>query len=156
MDTALPNARISGHRRMVASLDLPAPDDRHVLAAAIRAKAHVTVTYTEKDFPAAALDEFDLHAQHPDTYLRHLIDLNPIAVRARLLMLLSRQKNPPMTLAQFIDVLERQSVPESAAALRELLADRTYDVARSGPRHSKWQRRNDPAGVLASEIKRCR
>jgi hypothetical protein len=31
-------------------------DDRHVVAAAIRAKAQVIVTFNEKDFPAAVLE----------------------------------------------------------------------------------------------------
>lgn len=123
MDTALPDACVSGHHRLIPSLSLPDPDDRHVLAVAIRAKAQVIVTYNERDFPAAALDEFDLQAQHPDTFLRHLIDLDPITVRARLLALQGRLQRPPMTVAGLIDMIERQSLPEAAAALRSLLAD---------------------------------
>lgn len=128
MDTALPDACVSGYQRLIPALSLPDPDDCHVLAAAIRAKAQVIVTYNEKDFPAAALDEFDIRAQHPDTFLRHLIDLAPGAVRARLLMLVSRLANPPSTIAAYISTLERQSLPETAAALRELLGDHLQDL----------------------------
>jgi len=123
MDAALPDACVSGYQRLIPALQLPDPDDRHVLAAAIRAKAQVIVTYNERDFPAAALDEFDIRTQHPDTFLRHLIDLAPAAVRARLLMLVSRLGNPPITMAAYLATLERQSLPETAAALRELLGD---------------------------------
>lgn len=123
MDTALPDARISGHECLVACLELPDPDDRHVLAVAIRAKAQVIVTYNESDFPAATLAGFDLVAQHPDTFLRHLIDLERNVVRARLEMMLARLVNPPIGKDEYIAALERLSLPETAAALRELLAD---------------------------------
>lgn len=81
------------------------------------------VTYNEKDFPATALGEFGIRAQHPDTFLRHLIDLAPGAVRARLLMLVSRLANSPSTIAEYIALLERQSLPQTAAALLELFND---------------------------------
>jgi hypothetical protein len=54
------------------AIELPDLDDRHVVAAAIRAKAQVIVTFNEKNFPPAVLEEFDLATQHPDTFLHHL------------------------------------------------------------------------------------
>jgi len=120
MDEALPDACVGGYRRLIAVLELPDPDDRHVLAAAIRAKAQVIVTFNEKHFPADALAEYDIIAQHPDTFLRHLIDLAPGGVRARLEEMVGALKTPPMTVEEYISLLERQSLPESAAALREL------------------------------------
>lgn len=123
MDAALPDACVGGYQRLIPSLDLPDADDRHVLAAAIRGKAQVIVTFNEKDFPADALAEFDLCTQHPDTFLRHLIDLAPNVVRARLLAMIERLKHPPTAVSDYIAILERQSLPEAAAALRELLAE---------------------------------
>ena len=46
MDSALPDACVSGYQPLIPGLTLPDPDDRHVLAAAIRAKAQVIVTLT--------------------------------------------------------------------------------------------------------------
>ena len=60
--------------------------------------------------------------QHPDTFLRHLIDLAPNIVRARLATMIEGFSNPAMTHEEYISVLERQSLPETAAALRELFA----------------------------------
>jgi len=122
MDRALPDACVSGYQRLVPAIELPDLDDRHVVAAAIRAKAQVIVTFNEKDFPAAMLEEFDLATQHPDTFLLHLIDLAPNIVRIRLATMIERFSNPAMTNEEYISVLERQSLPETAAALRELLA----------------------------------
>jgi predicted nucleic acid-binding protein len=55
MDRAFPAASISGFERLVPTLKLPDPDDRHILAAAIHARAELIVTVNLKDFPAAAL-----------------------------------------------------------------------------------------------------
>jgi predicted nucleic acid-binding protein len=121
MDEALPDACVEGYGRLIGALELPDPDDRHVLAAAIRARAQVIVTFNEKHFPADVLAEFDLCTQHPDTFLRHLIDLAPSVVRARLVSAAGELKRPPMTVEEYIAMIERQSLPESAAALRDLL-----------------------------------
>lgn len=123
MDAALPDACVRGYQQLIPSLELPDADDRHVLAVAIRAGAQVIVTYNESDFPAETLGEFDVCAQHPDTFLRHLIDLSPNVVRHRILELVERLTDPPLTIEDYIAMLERQSLPETAAALRHLLPD---------------------------------
>lgn len=122
MDTALPDACVTGHAPLIPALTLPDPGDRHVLAAAIRAKAQVIVTFNESDFPAATLAGFDLVAQHPDRFLRHLIDLAPAVVHARVAQMLAGWQRPPRTPEEFIGTLERTGLPEAAAALRELFA----------------------------------
>jgi predicted nucleic acid-binding protein len=122
MDEAVPDACVSGYMPLIAALTLPDPDDRHVLAVAIRAKAQVIVTFNESDFPAATLAGFDLAAQHPDVFLRHLIDLAPAVVRARVEQMLQGWQRPPNTPEDFIGALERTGLPEAAAALRELFA----------------------------------
>ena len=45
MDEALPDACVRDHDVLIPALTLPDPDDRHVLAAAIRAKAEVIVAF---------------------------------------------------------------------------------------------------------------
>lgn len=122
MDEALPDACVSGYKRLIGALELPDPDDRHVLAAAIRARAQVIVTFNEKHFPAEVLNEFDLCTQHPDTFLRHLIDLAPSVVRARVEYAVCALRRPPIKVEEYITMIERQSLPESAAALRELFS----------------------------------
>ena len=122
MDSALPDACVSGHAPLIPGLTLPDADDRHVLAAAIRAKAQVIVTFNEADFPAATLAGFGIAAQHPDLFLRHLVDLNPATVRARVIQMLQGWRHPPNTPEAYIGALERTGLPEAAAALRELFA----------------------------------
>lgn len=56
MKAALPDADVAGYDALIQSLSLPDPDDRHVLAVAIAAKANVIVTWNLEDFPAEALE----------------------------------------------------------------------------------------------------
>ena len=53
-----------------------------MLAAAIVGRANVIVTFNLKDFPAQALNSYDIEAQHPDTFIRHTLDLDPLALAA--------------------------------------------------------------------------
>jgi predicted nucleic acid-binding protein len=122
MDAAFPDACVSGYAPFIEVLTLPDPDDRHVLAVAVRAKAQVIVTFNERDFPADTLAGFDVVAQHPDVFLRHLVDLQPALVRARIEQMLQGWRQAPNTPEAFIDTLERAGLPDTAAALRELFA----------------------------------
>ncbi len=78
MNSAFPDANIEGYETLITALSLPDPDDRHVLAAAIEAGAHVIVTFNLKDFPIAQLKPFDIKAQDPDTFISHLIHFDQL------------------------------------------------------------------------------
>jgi hypothetical protein len=43
----------------------------------VRGGASVIVTNNTKDFPAEALEEFEIEAQTPDEFVHHLIDMYP-------------------------------------------------------------------------------
>jgi predicted nucleic acid-binding protein len=68
MCTAVRDCLVTGHESLIEGLDLPDPDDRHVLAAAIRCDAQVIVTWNLANFPASALEPFDLEAQSPGRF----------------------------------------------------------------------------------------
>lgn len=55
MNKAVRDCLVTGHKKLIATLSLPDPEDRHVLAAAICAKASVIVTFNLKDFSAKTL-----------------------------------------------------------------------------------------------------
>jgi predicted nucleic acid-binding protein len=67
MDAHVMDSLVTGYERLIETLDLPDPDDRHVLAAAIAGGADVLVTKNLKDFPADRLAPFGIEAQHPDS-----------------------------------------------------------------------------------------
>lgn len=119
MNTALPNARVTGHERLVDSLELPDPDDRHVLAAAVRIGAQAIVTFNLKDFPATALEPLGIEAKHPDDFMVEALDLAPGAIAAAVNEQAATLKNPPKTVADLLDTLQRQGLPLAVARLRE-------------------------------------
>src|SRR5437763_11557894 len=74
MDKNAVDALVTGYEDLIPALHLPDPDDRHVLAAAIRGHADVIVTMNLRDFPSNAITPFRIEAQHPDEFVLHLLD----------------------------------------------------------------------------------
>ena len=66
---------MTGYERLIEGLELPDPDDRHVLAAAILSGATHIITENLTDFPADALDPFAIEAIDTDDFLSRTYDL---------------------------------------------------------------------------------
>jgi hypothetical protein len=75
MDKATRDALVTGDESLIPLLELPDPDDRHVLAAAIVGRCDLIVTANLKDFPATMLEPFGIDAQHPDEFLCNHLNL---------------------------------------------------------------------------------
>ena len=120
MDTAFPDANVENYRSLIKSIELPDPNDRHVVAAAVRSKADVIVTYNLKDFPAIALGEFDIEVQHPDTFLFNVFDLNPDKAIVSFKKLVSRLKNPPKSAENVHETLKKANLKNIIEKLREV------------------------------------
>ena len=56
------------------------PKDRHVLAAAVHARAARIVTYNIRDFPASALAPYSITARGPSAFLKSLHGVAPSIV----------------------------------------------------------------------------
>ena len=74
--------RLARPEELIERLELSDANDRHVSAAAVRSGADVIVTQNLKDFPEEKLDPYGIEAQHPDTFITFLFDLNAGAVLA--------------------------------------------------------------------------
>ncbi|OMH26702.1 hypothetical protein BKD30_04755 [Tersicoccus phoenicis] len=72
MNDTMRDAMVTSYEHLIDQLDLPDPDDRHVLAAAIHAEAQVIVTRNLRDFPTEKLRLWGVKAQHPDDFLTGL------------------------------------------------------------------------------------
>jgi predicted nucleic acid-binding protein len=85
METTFPDALVTGWEPLAATVMLPDPDDRHVVAAAWAGRADVIVTDNLAHFPPAALP-VPLARQSLDDFLLDSLDLHPgqavAAVRA--------------------------------------------------------------------------
>jgi len=119
MNAHVRDCLVTGYESLIDSLVLPDPDDRHVLAAAIRTRASVIVTFNLSDFPEATLEPLGIEVQHPDEFITHLIDLNPGAVCAAAKRQRASLKNPPRSVDEFLETLAQQRLPETVAHLRE-------------------------------------
>ncbi|KRC77801.1 toxin-antitoxin system, toxin component, PIN family protein [Achromobacter sp. Root83] len=117
MDRAIPDGLVTGHESLIDGLNLPDPDDCHVLAAAIRCSASVIVTFNQKDFPAAALAPFGIEVQHPDEFIENLLDLDQAAVVSAAQRQRAQLKNPAMDVDRYLDALLRQGLVQTVKAL---------------------------------------
>jgi hypothetical protein len=122
MDLAVPDCLVEGWEplEVAAAAVLPDGGDAHVLAAAIRCRASVVVTKNLRHFPPAALKPFDIEAQHPDDFVRHLLDLDEVAVCRELRRQRQRWRNPPADVSDFLAALGRQELPLTVDALKRL------------------------------------
>ncbi|MFC0666564.1 putative toxin-antitoxin system toxin component, PIN family [Azotobacter chroococcum] len=117
MDRAVPDALVTGYEPLCHSLDLPDPNDRHVLAAAIKCGASVIVTFNLKDFPPELLEPFEIEAMHPDDFIADLFDLDQAAVLQAAQEQRASLKNPPHTAREFLERLARQGLTQSVKLL---------------------------------------
>lgn len=95
MNEAVNDCLITGYKDIEKILELPDPKDRHVLAAAIKAKAEVIVTWNLKDFPKAVLSQYEMEAQTPDFFIGHVFDLDEDSVINAIREQRQALKNPP-------------------------------------------------------------
>lgn len=100
--------------------------DRHVLAAAVKARATLIVTFNLRDFPTAALKPHNVEAMHPQEYLMMLYAINPAVVMGKLTAM-ARDGG-----GELQDVLIRlgKSVPRFAAKILEDMGDADGPLAR--------------------------
>lgn len=120
MNEAIEDVLVTGYEPLIPSLHLPDPDDRHVLAAAIRADAQVIVTSNLRDFPSSELDVFGIEAKGPDDFMVDQFYLNEGAVR-RVITLIAesrRTRGRGCTEADICRELEKAGLVQLPALLR--------------------------------------
>ena len=120
MNANVRDCLVTGYEPLIDGLTLPDPDDRHVLAAAVRTGASIIVTFNLDDFPREILEPLGVETQHPDEFITHLIDLNPGAVCTAAKRQRASLKKPPRTVDEFLETLAQLRLPETVANLREL------------------------------------
>ena len=118
MNDAVRDCLVTGYEDLIDTLSLPDPDDRHVLAAAIRVDAEVIVTFNLKDFPADVLARHNVEAIHPDNFLLSLFDAAPGPVCTAVKRQRAGLHNPPKSAGEFLATLESQGIVQTVARLR--------------------------------------
>lgn len=121
MDAANPDGLVEGFEPLIDTLTLPDPDDRHVLAAAIKMHAECIVTANLKDFPKEKLEPYGITAMHPDDFVMCIYAASPNEVYLAAKLCRGRRRKPPSTPEEYVDLLEQQGLVSTAEILREAI-----------------------------------
>ena len=121
MCDAVQDCVVAGYEDLIDGLVLPDPDDRHVLAAAIRCSAQVIVTNNIRDFPADTLAPYGIQAQTADEFVVNLCELAPAAVRTVVETQAAALRRPPQSTDELLSRLQDRGLLQSVAFLRQLL-----------------------------------
>ena len=118
MNLHIQDSLVENYQSLIPLLALSDQDDRHVLAAAICARADVIITFNLSDFPPESVEIYGIEAQHPDEFISHLIDLAPPLVYKAIQEIQTRLKNPPRTINELLTTYEDLGLIKTVAALR--------------------------------------
>lgn len=118
INQAVPDCLVTGYEPLIEGLKLPDSEDRHVLAAAIKAGAQVIVTANLRHFPATYLAQWNIEAKSPDDFIFDQISIDSQVVFACVQEIANSRKLRPVTAEDVLSELERAGLLESVAALR--------------------------------------
>jgi predicted nucleic acid-binding protein len=119
MNESVLDCLVVGYEPLIPSLNLPDPGDRHILAAAIKGHASCIVTFNLNDFPSYILDQYGIHARHPDEFLLDLFGLDEERCMNAVQNDIEHYTRPPLSLDTYLDSLEKAAVPGTASFLRD-------------------------------------
>ena len=122
MDLHVRDGLVTGYEALIPTLDLPDPDDRHVLAAAIHVQADIIVTYNLNDFPREVLDAYAIEAQHPDEFIALLLELDTGSVLEAVRNQRANLRNPSRTAEELLETYEHQGLTQTVSQLQNFKA----------------------------------
>ena len=117
MNQATRDCLVTGYETLISSLELPDPQDRHVLAAAIVGRCDVIVTFNLRNFPETAVTPFEIEVQHPDAFLSSHLDLMPESFRDADRKIRARLVAPSLSVQDYLAILAGQGLVATAAEL---------------------------------------
>ncbi|MBS0616524.1 MAG: PIN domain-containing protein [Verrucomicrobia bacterium] len=123
INEAVDDCVVKNYEGLIRGLRLPDKNDCHVLAAAIKCKAQIIVTYNLKDFPSKILSKFDVEAMHPDDFFLNQMDLNKGTFLATIKMIRKSLKNPPKSSKEYLFSLRKHALKKTADKLEDFLGE---------------------------------
>ncbi len=103
----------------LAGIELPDPNDCHVVARAREAGCDVIVTYNLKDFPDSSMEGTGVRAVHPDELLAEIASSDPEKAIAAMEALISSKQRPPRTMETEIEGLRARGLIKFADLLTD-------------------------------------
>jgi hypothetical protein len=119
MVEAIRDGLVTGYEPLIEAVNLPDSTDRHVLAAAIKARAQLIVTNNLRHVPSVELTRWETEAKSADDFILDQIDLNREAVYSAVQRIADSRQHPPATFTEVLAILERDGLVEAATALRQ-------------------------------------
>ena len=117
MDAAVPDAVVEDDQALIASLQLPDLDDRHVLAAAITAEADVLITWNLRHFPQEAVAAWGIEVLTPDDLVCRLFALAPQDTRQAVEVLRVSLRSPPYSWSGLLERFGQVGLIQTADTL---------------------------------------
>lgn len=123
MNSHVRDALVEGYQALIPALELPDPDDRHVLAVAIRCGADLILTFNLDDFPEQILASYGIGSCHPDLFLVDQLNLDAERVYTAMRQHRASLKNPPKTVDEYLTTLGEQGLSRFAQAVEHYAAE---------------------------------
>ena len=117
MNLHVRDAIVKDFENLIGILELPDKNDRHVLAAAIKGRADLIVTFNVKHFPSDQLDRWGIEAQHPDEFLVHQFHLCQPKFLEAVRTVRLRLVNPKKSVVEYLDTLRTQGLLATVRAI---------------------------------------
>lgn len=117
MNKVAPDCLVSGYEDLIPTVSLPDINDRHVLAAAMKANAPLIVTFNLSDFPRATLHAYGVQAVHPDDFLAGLFDDNTALFLRAVQAHRASLHHPPKDAVGYVQTLRTNNLKELARRL---------------------------------------
>jgi hypothetical protein len=120
MDLAVPDCLVTGYQALETSFELPDPNDRHILAAAVKTRADVILTFNDRDFPAHVVEPLGIEISHPDDFLLDQFGISEELFIAYVREDFQHYKAPALTFENYVEDLRKAGVPKTAKLIEEL------------------------------------
>jgi hypothetical protein len=114
---AFPDAMVSGFEALIEQMPNQ-EKDRHVVAAAVHARADAVITYNVRDFPKPLLAPLGIDVQTPDESLCELVKRAPEKLVDVVMQQAAALRAPPMTPKELLQRIDLHT-PTFAALMRE-------------------------------------
>lgn len=118
LDSVFSDALVISYESLIDKLNLPDPDDRHVLAAAISGGCDFIITQNISDFPSETLESYGIEAHRPDEFLVMLCETYPQEFLESTRAILKRLKNPPYSVGTYLDMRLKDGLVETVSFLQ--------------------------------------
>lgn len=123
MDEHAEGSLVRHFEHLIPSLQLPDPDDRHVLAAAMEEGAEWIVTWNVIDFPGKVVEPLGITITTPDELMTRLLGARPEDTRAVVRETRLSLKNPPKSIDEYLEILRVRGLIKAGELLAEFRLD---------------------------------